>query len=146
MDLWLGVLPFMLGQAIVIWAAKLSIRWEGTATELLADLNETFDEVTKKAKAWPKTPSHLSGALTRIAPSLRGVGIGIEMAQESGADSRKLIRILPKNGDADDAGDANGPGERPDDPDGVGGVGGVGDSDDRSDHDGRDDTGEGVSP
>jgi polyhydroxyalkanoate synthesis regulator phasin len=69
-------------------------RWEGTATDLLAALNESVDEQTKKLPSWPKSPPKLGGDLRRLAPNLRAVGISIEFSKEAGGKRRRLISIL----------------------------------------------------
>ena len=57
--------------------------WEGTATELLALLEDVADEKTRKQKAWPESARALSNALRRLAPNLRAAGIDL------GFDGRK---------------------------------------------------------
>jgi hypothetical protein len=111
--------------------------FEGTATELLAELVEIVGEGAARSKVWPKSPSALSGALRRLAPNLRRTATPItiefdrEGRDESGKSSgRRVIRIgetewvdkrasspsSPSLDDADDADDgvlhthSNGPG------------------------------------
>lgn len=48
--------------------------YTGTAAELLAALNARRGEGTPRPEGWPKTPSALSTALTRLAPGLRKLG------------------------------------------------------------------------
>ena len=57
----------------------LELAWEGNASLLLERLNSVAGEATQRARSWPKTPAHLSGRLRRIAPSLRGAGIEVEL-------------------------------------------------------------------
>jgi hypothetical protein len=45
--------------------------FEGTATDLLAELIEIVGDGAARSKVWPKSPSALSGALRRLAPNLR---------------------------------------------------------------------------
>jgi hypothetical protein len=49
--------------------------WEGTARELLDDLETHADEKTRKHRDWPTSPRRLSGDLRRLAPSLRAAGV-----------------------------------------------------------------------
>lgn len=49
--------------------------WIGTATELLDNLNARASEALRRVPAWPKSPRALSGALNRVAPNLRAVGV-----------------------------------------------------------------------
>ena len=53
-------------------------QWAGTASELLAVLNERVDGNIWRLKTWPKQPNLLSNRLRRLAPSLRTKGIEIE--------------------------------------------------------------------
>ncbi len=56
--------------------------WTGTAGELLGKLEASANEGTKRAKARPKTPAHLSGRLKRLAPALRAQGLLYEERRE----------------------------------------------------------------
>jgi hypothetical protein len=49
-------------------------RWEGSASELLQGL-EGFRPETITSRSWPTTPAYLSQSISRLAPSLREVGI-----------------------------------------------------------------------
>ena len=96
----------VLAKEFVAFVGSLGSPWEGTATQLFEELNEDLDDKVRRQKGWPKTPAVLGGMLRRLAPSLRGVGIGIEFRQDPGKGSRKLIRLWPQNTDATDAADA----------------------------------------
>ncbi|MFN2513394.1 MAG: hypothetical protein ABR568_18470 [Pyrinomonadaceae bacterium] len=50
-------------------------RWEGKPSELLEELNSRASDETKKQRCWPKRANTLSGAIKRIAPNLRLIGI-----------------------------------------------------------------------
>ena len=84
--------------------ADYSEPWDGTATELLQLLNERAGE-KQKERAWPKNASSLSGKLTRLAPSLRAIGIEVMIYRSSGSDSRKRISLRrppePRAGESD---------------------------------------------
>ena len=54
-----------------------SRRFEGLVSRLYARLNEIADPEIKRAPGWPKGPPKLGEYLRRIAPALRGVGIGV---------------------------------------------------------------------
>jgi hypothetical protein len=74
-------------------------QWEGSATELLAELVPLAGEDTTRAKDWPKKPQFLSGKLRRLAPNLRRVGVGIEFDREPSRKHGKIIRLtLEKEG------------------------------------------------
>jgi hypothetical protein len=49
----------------------LDLPWCGTHAELLDVLSRRVDEQTKRSPLWPRTARGLSGALKRLAPSLR---------------------------------------------------------------------------
>jgi hypothetical protein len=67
--------------------------WEGTCTDLLARLAETVGEKAARAPSWPQTPRALGGALRRLAPNLRRVGILVEMWREPGGKRQRMVRI-----------------------------------------------------
>ena len=76
----------------------------GTATKLLAALNELADEETKKLRGWPKSGQKLSNALRRLASTLRAVGVSVEFddkARPRGISLRKGTG----NSDGSDGGD-----------------------------------------
>lgn len=50
----------------------------GTASELLAELEAVADDPITRIRSWPKSPRALSGALRRLAPNLREIGVLIE--------------------------------------------------------------------
>ena len=53
--------------------------WEGTATELLGKLDARVGEALRRERAWPKSGRGLSGHLRRLAPSLRRVGLALDL-------------------------------------------------------------------
>ncbi len=65
-------------------------RFVGTSTNLLAALAADAGEEKTKTKAWPKSASALSGALRRLSPNLRAVGVSIEFDRTG---RKRLIRI-----------------------------------------------------
>jgi hypothetical protein len=54
--------------------------WRGTATQLLAELEDTADllKINIKSRQWPKAPNYLSRRLGEIRTNLREVGIVME--------------------------------------------------------------------
>ncbi|MGD8238008.1 MAG: toprim domain-containing protein [Armatimonadota bacterium] len=61
------------------WLMELAEeRWQGTAGEMLAELEERAGERTTRLRAWPKTASSLGKRLTRLAPALREAGYHCE--------------------------------------------------------------------
>jgi hypothetical protein len=68
--------------------------WEGTATELLAELSRLAGEQVAKHKTWPKNGQVLSNALRRLAPTLRAGGIQVVMGNRSGKKGGRMISLL----------------------------------------------------
>jgi len=111
--------------------------WEGTADELLDDLDTSFVIRGRREKGFPTVGNHLVRLLRRLAPNLRGMGVSVEFHQTGGSRSRKMILLKKVSAviDATDATDAsssvtrigggNG-GKCGNGGNGVGGVGGVG--------------------
>ncbi len=66
--------------------------WEGTATDLLAALEETVTEQTKRQKSWPKNGRSMATHLKRIAPNLRAAGWDVEYSRHT---SRRTWSIRP---------------------------------------------------
>src|SRR5262249_52346742 len=62
--------------------------WEGTATELLALLDDKAPDSTKRARGWASSPKGLSNALRRVVPNLRSVGITVTFRREGKAGKR----------------------------------------------------------
>jgi hypothetical protein len=56
--------------------------WTGTATELLAALNQNPPDGTdRRSRAWPKNAKALSDALRRARPNLAKLGVSVEFSQ-----------------------------------------------------------------
>lgn len=70
--------------------------WEGTATELLTELDGKASDGTKRLKTWPKSAKSLGGALRRLAPNLRATGVTVEFVRE-GRDRKRAIRLGMQN-------------------------------------------------
>jgi hypothetical protein len=65
--------------------------WTGTATELLAVLNDRVSEGVRKSKLWPLTAQSLGNRIDRAAPALRTKGFAVAR-HHSG---QRLIIIKP---------------------------------------------------
>src|SRR5690606_28557843 len=73
--------------------------WEGTATELLAALEQHASERAQRSKQWPGSARALSGRLRRVAPLLRQAGVDIEWASRGrGEGKQRVIRLHRKGG------------------------------------------------
>ncbi len=70
--------------------------WSGTATELLTELEKHADDRLIRRRGWPSDGRRLSGALKRLAPSLRAVTIDVEFTRE-GHDRRRVIHLVQQH-------------------------------------------------
>jgi hypothetical protein len=66
-------------------------RWEGTPTELLAEMVESTAESDRRAEGWPKSPAALSQKIKRAAPALRRVGIQAQSERTGAKRTRRWI-------------------------------------------------------
>jgi len=67
-------------------------QWQGTASQLLAELSSRANEHTIKQLSWPRSAQALSAALRRLAPALRTKRVKIETEREAGT-GRRIIKI-----------------------------------------------------
>ena len=67
--------------------------WQGTSSELLADLEEYASERTLRQYGWPRNPNQLGKDIDRLAPSLREIDIDVERFRGRGKISARLIQI-----------------------------------------------------
>jgi len=65
-------------------------KWTGTARELLDELGRIAGEKVVQSKRWPKNPRAFSGALRRLAPSLRTIGIMVDFTKEGHSKTRTI--------------------------------------------------------
>ena len=90
----LGIEGDPVAQAVVALAEDNEISgWEGTATELLAELEEKVSDKIAHSKPWPKTPQTLSNRLKRLATILRATGVEVELGSRQGHARRRIITI-----------------------------------------------------
>jgi hypothetical protein len=66
--------------------------WEGTAQELLNDLNSRAGETLRRADDWPTNPSQLGTQLNRLATNLQREGVQFERLDRAHGGIR-LLRI-----------------------------------------------------
>src|SRR5262249_3931740 len=76
-------------------------RWQGSPSELLAELNGAATEETRKLRHWPKAPNVMSNRLRRAKPNLRKVGIDVrnDRAAGRGRDRRIDLSLMPVDGE-----------------------------------------------
>jgi hypothetical protein len=99
----------------------------GTATELLRLLDERVgdDLQVLRRNGWPKDATRLSGALRRIAPNLRAVGVKVEFRTEQ---RTRLIEIGNEEENSVSSVAASHPGSSSDPDDAAGDAGDAGDA------------------
>jgi hypothetical protein len=68
-------------------------RWNGKSSKLLEELNLRASDEMKKQQGWPKRANLLSGAVKRIAPNLRAVGIECKLGRTKAGSSITLEYI-----------------------------------------------------
>ena len=84
--------------AMVKLVERANLPWEGSATELLAELDLEVKEQVRALKTWPKMAAQLSGHLRRAAPSLRQIGIEIEQGDRASTKDRKRLIVIRRRG------------------------------------------------
>lgn len=78
--------------------------WEGTAADLLQELNDARGSWERVPRHWPETPSVLSRRLRQAARGLRVSGIEVELPEPTGHNrERKLLLWLRKEPSAPSA-------------------------------------------
>jgi hypothetical protein len=77
------------GDPLAVAIRALTRPWEGTAAELLTRLTPAG----RAPRGWPESPRGLSGALRRLAPQFRRVGIKVSTDHREGGSGRRLIAI-----------------------------------------------------
>jgi hypothetical protein len=68
--------------------------WAGTASELLEELDGVVTDKVRESKRWPKSPRGMAGAVRRLAPQLRMVGVNVVFHRQ-GKDRTRIIEITP---------------------------------------------------
>ncbi len=80
-------------EAIAFTLMATRTTWTGTASELLAALEEATDDRTTRRREWPATAAALAKRLTRVAPLLRSHGIEIGRERTSERERTRTWRI-----------------------------------------------------
>jgi len=93
----MGLEASMVAQAIETMTETVP-EWQGTATELLDQLDKVAPDKVLKTKEWPKTAQALSNRLRRLAPTMRSIGTEIDFDREGHARKRIIeIRKVREN-------------------------------------------------
>ena len=96
--------------------------WQGTATELLARINDRTSAERQRERDWPRDATRLSNRLRRVAPALRRAGVSMTLPEAGGRAGRMVTirqiagqrserseRSAAPIGNAGNAGNAPGP-------------------------------------
>jgi hypothetical protein len=67
--------------------------WEGTASDLLAELRRRSPEEITRTRQWPNSARSLSGTLRRLAPNFRGIGIAVTFPARQAGTGKRLIAL-----------------------------------------------------
>jgi hypothetical protein len=86
-----SVLDSPVGMALEMLLDKAP-RWEGIARDLLMKLEAFLSTGERRDDSWPRTPRGLGGALRRLQPSLRRMGILLRF-ERCGHGHRRVITI-----------------------------------------------------
>jgi hypothetical protein len=79
--------------APLLTLVKARSKWEGTASDLLPELERHAPEDIARKRSWPKSARALSGILRRLAPNLRTVGISVSFLSREPGSGRRLIML-----------------------------------------------------
>ena len=83
----------VVGNILTTWFEDM-VFWEGTPTELLAELEEVAEEKIKKLKEWPPDATRLGRRITQISSFMRRCGIDIQVDRSK---KKRLYRITKQN-------------------------------------------------
>ena len=90
----LGVEMDPVASAVRAFANECAEAWEGSAGELLPELEQFVSVKVKESRAWPATPAGLANRLRRAASGLRQMGIEITIGVRAMTrDRKRLITI-----------------------------------------------------
>jgi hypothetical protein len=83
-----------IGEAILrlMEAPANSVRWKGTASQLLNSLESFSDEGTVRSRYWPKASNSFARQLNRLKPDIKALGIEIVETRE-GRNKDKFITL-----------------------------------------------------
>lgn len=82
--------PF--GEALLKYMSQ-RMKWEGTATDLLDELEKRTPERSLRSQAWPKSGKGAASALRRLAPLLRRMGIVVDLGHREAGTGRRIVMV-----------------------------------------------------
>jgi hypothetical protein len=97
----------------------IGLPFEGTASELLGQLQDRLRDPKKPPKGWPANARSLSNALRRLAPNLRREGIEVTFADKARPRKIMVARSVKAGNFASGASDSSGKEGRENDSDGA---------------------------
>lgn len=65
--------------------------WTGTAEQLLTRLEVMVEDSVRRNPNWPKTPRSLAGALRRLNPNLRPLGVQVTFERDNRRERTQVI-------------------------------------------------------
>ena len=82
--------------AVVKLLDRAAPPWQGSATELLVELDLEVKEKVRTSRSWSGTGLQLANALRRAAPILRQIGIDIEFGERAASKDRKRLITIQR--------------------------------------------------
>jgi len=84
-----------LAAAVLEFAERQVHEWNGTPTELLAELNASVSRETQRSRGWPSNPISLSRRLSPLQAALLAQGIELELRRSK----ERIVAIRRTNND-----------------------------------------------
>jgi len=84
------------GPVLLDWIVGDERPWEGTAQELLRELESRTDDKIQKLRSWPKATNVLTNQLRRLAPNLRAAGLEVRFETTRGRRLITLTAVSPE--------------------------------------------------
>lgn len=81
------------GDPIALAIRNLTLPWSGMSSDLLAKITPANPPKSWPPKGWPESPRGLSGALRRLAPQLRRVGIEVRLPDNARTARERVISV-----------------------------------------------------
>ncbi len=92
----------VVGAALLGWLEGRD-SWSGTPADLLRELNAVASEEERATRGWPDSARGMTAAVIRLAPALRGHGVGVERVRK-GHKSSRVTRFYRLGGELAESG------------------------------------------